>query len=191
MNIYKYVPDSDKYDCLDNMQDWDVFWTGTLLAPSWTPISVPYYARYGQPSDFPHLCGPLPVFSKRAWHALQPLISKAVEALPLICDTEMIPLPRGERKIVPAGPFGPYFAINVLDIVDCLDHDRSEITLYSNGAVMMVDSYAFKAGCLKDKHILKLPETRDLEVLVSEQFKNVVETNKLQGLKFPRVGSSE
>jgi hypothetical protein len=169
-----------------------MFWEGKPLTRVWEPVHVFYYRTTGKSCDFPSLHGYVPVFTTRAWGVLQPLIGHSVEALPLVCDTRIVVPKRGDKMRVPAGPFGPFYAINVLNFVDCLDYDHSEIVWFSHGVVMLVESYAFKnPGLLRGKHIFRLPETRALEVLVSDEFKNTVEKNNLVGLEFPKLGSVE
>lgn len=53
-----------------------------------------------------------------------------------------------------------------------------------DGRVAKVVAYCFKPGCLDGLHMFLLPETSGLEVLVSEDFKNLVEANSLEGLRF-------
>ncbi len=172
MKIYRYVPDVDEYDCLDNVGDWSAFDQGVRLAPHWRPTRVAVDARAGRSGDFPSLLGAIPVLSARAWKALQGLIGERVEALPLDCAA------------------GPYFAINVLDHIDALDYPRSEVERFDDGGVMAIDSYAFKPKVLQGRHIFKLPETAPAETLVSGELKALVEKHKLKGLRFDELGEA-
>jgi len=45
-------------------------------------------------------------------------------------------------------------------------------------------SYAFKSDCFQGKHIIKIPETKNLETLVSEEFVKLVHANSLVGSLF-------
>lgn len=170
MNVYKLIQDSDTYDSLlasrEARQRLDEF--GKPQAQSWEPLPVDVYS-VGRSGDFPSLRRDVPVFSEGAWQVLRPLIELSVEALPLI------------------GTKDSYLAINVLDIADCLDHSRAKISLLPSGGVMSVDKYVFKDGCLNNRHIFKLPETAVQEVLVSEEFKQLVERSGLKGLMFRKV----
>ncbi len=173
MVVYQFIQDSDAYNYLDNRGDWTALEQGKPLARSWGPPSVGVDEHAGRWPDFPSLLLSIPVFSARAWGVLRPLVGASVEALPLDC---------------PAGP--SYFAINVLDHVEALDHDRSAIVRFTDGGIMMVDSYAFKPGLLNGKHMFKLPETATIEVLVSGDFKELVERHRLTGLLFKELGSA-
>jgi hypothetical protein len=172
MSVYKLVPDSDVYDSLlyDSPDSLEVNlrFDGRTLAQVWTPLRVVVYS-VGRPGDFPSWSSHIPVFSERAWRILEPLIETSVEALPLAC----------------AG--GPFVAINVTDVADCLDPGRAEIKRFSTGEVMDVKSYAFKEGCLGARNIFKIPEALLNDVFVSENFKRAVEDAGLEGLIFRQV----
>lgn len=172
MIIYTIVPESDIYHSLllESSNDWDVFqqFDGRKLGDSWTPIPVKIY-RSLEAGDFPSLASHVPVFSRRALQSLSPLIGDCIEALPLKNNVEEL------------------YAINVLDVVDCLDYSRSEFKYFSDGEIMDIVRYAFKADCIRDKHIFKVRESPLNRVLVSEEFKNVVEGSGLEGLIFRLV----
>ena len=51
-------------------------------------------------------------------------------------------------------------------------------------AILAIYKYAFKEEAIKDKHLFKCPEMKDLEVYVSAAFKRLVEDNQLVGLAF-------
>jgi hypothetical protein len=185
VNLYRYVADSDKYDSLDDEGDW--IWEAKPLAKSWKPARVAYYTNKGKCGDFISLTGPVPVFGERAWEVLRPLIGESVEALPLICDRKIVAPRYGDIKKVPAGPFGPFCAIHVLKVVDCLDRKKSGIS-EDEDTVYFVPKYVFRPHRWKGEAIFKLPETQGLEVLVSDEFKNVVKENNLKGLEFVKLG---
>lgn len=187
MNIYRIIPDSDSYECIyPRVEDEDIlfFFDAEPLSAKWVPLPVVLDERLREnvmdapipmKGDFPSLYRPTPVFSERAWGALSPLIKGSVEALPLIH-------PSGDR----------YFAINVLDVIDCLDLATTKLTRNDvTGRVSSIQAYHFRPNLLRGKHMFKLPETKGLEVLVSEEFKQAVENNGLKGLifwKLPLIG---
>jgi hypothetical protein len=170
MGVYKLIQDSDNFDSLLMSREvrprFEKF--GRPLAATWQPAPVETYA-VGRAGDFPSLRRDVPVFSERAWHTLKPLIGGEAEALPL----------SGTRE--------PYYAINVLDIADCLDRARSKIKWLSTGNINSIEKHVFKEGCLEGKHIFKLPETARQEVFVSEEFKQLVESSSLEGLMLRKV----
>lgn len=78
-----------------------------------------------------------------------------------------------------------FYVINVTDVIDCLDYEKSELKLFpSSGRVMRVIRYAFRTEKLKNATIFKLPEFPNGISYVTERFKNVVEENNIKGFKF-------
>lgn len=172
MTIYRIVPDSDTYHSLSiiDSEHVEIFrqFTGKSLAHSWFPVQVRIF-RAKKSGDFPSLLSHVPIFSERALQILRPLISNSLEALPLKCD------------------FGKFYAANILDVVDCLDDSLANIERFSSGRIMAIERYAFKEDCIEGKHIFKIPETALQDVLVSDNFKSLVEENGLLGLEFKQV----
>jgi len=81
-----------------------------------------------------------------------------------------------------------FYVINVTDLIDCLDYDKSEIKRFpSSGRVMRVIKYVFKIEKLKNVTIFKLPEFPKAISYVTEKFKNVVEENNIKGFKFKEL----
>ena len=79
-----------------------------------------------------------------------------------------------------------FYVINVIEVVDCLDYDRSKIKRYpSFNRVMDVIQYVFVKSKLRDKIIFKLPEFVNRKIYVTEEFKKAIEENdnrlKLEG----------
>jgi hypothetical protein len=172
MAVYKMVPDTDKYHRLvlgESGQRIVNRFLGRSLKKRWKPLSVSIYKskKWG---DFPRLESHVPVFSDKALKILEPLIADSIEALPLISDSKR------------------FFAVHVLDLVDCLDYERSEVKRFPEGNIMRIGWYVFKKGCIDGKHIFRIREAPLKDVLVSEEFKRVVEESKLEGVDFDKVG---
>ena len=101
---------------------------------------------------------------------LVPIIHDSVEFLPVKCETRNL------------------FVVNVLRVIDCLDHDHSRLVKSpSTGKVLMIDQYSFYDGCTDNHNIFKIPEMLTNHVFVSDEFKATVEDNNLGGLLFIRV----
>lgn len=80
---------------------------------------------------------------------------------------------------------GQWYAVNVTNIVDCLDLDNSRIQRFpSTGRVMRIDEYVFHDEAIKDNHLFLLPESRNSFPYATEYFKGLVEGNGLTGIKF-------
>lgn len=74
------------------------------------------------------------------------------------------------------------YVVNITNIIDCLDYDKSEIKRFpSSGRVMRVIKYVFKIEKLKNTTIFKLPECPKGISYVTEEFKKVVEENNIKG----------
>jgi hypothetical protein len=175
MKYYVYRPDADNYAGIGasaNEHDKivDIHYNDQPLLGSWKPVV--FHGFDDNPvieGDFPSLSDfwEIPVMSQRAWRVLRPLIEYCCEALPIENHTGR-----------------PFTIIHVMDTVDCLDLDASEVERYADGRVMHIDRYALKEDMLKDKHIFKLPRESGRELLVNEVFRGAVERNNLEGLVF-------
>ena len=81
-----------------------------------------------------------------------------------------------------------FYVINVIDVIDCLDYEKSELKLFpSSGRVMRVIKYAFRTEKLKNATIFKLPEFPNGISYVTEEFKKIVEENNITGFKFKEL----
>lgn len=177
MKIYHTKPNANNYDNLVAVNEEDeillLHFLGDLhwykLPESWQSIRVDFYGEIKQRGDFPSIAALHLTFSEKALRILQPIMGESVELLPVMCTN-------GER----------YFVIKIVDVVDCLDYSRAVVRRNSHsGRVSVIDSFAFKDGCIGDRNIFRLPELN--QALVSQAFKDCVENNGLEGLKFKQV----
>src|SRR5689334_17639452 len=152
----------------DWSRDWDVMvvrdpdeWSGPdmqfdgrPLAATWRPPEVVVARQEKRNPDFPSFlfCTHVPIFSARALEALHPLMAGRVEALPL------------------AGVPQPYFAVHVLDLVDCLDYDKSQLTQYPAGSWVNLDKPVFRMDQIEGKHIFRDRRFWSSWIYVSEAF---------------------
>jgi hypothetical protein len=148
---------------------------GMRCADGWQPVPMerlPATARKnrGKPVDIICLMGLGFAFSDRAVGVLTPLIGDVIELLPLAYD----------------GP-GRFQVVNLLDIVDCLDEERSSLARYSDGEISIVYRYVFKPGNTDGHHLFKCKQCL-LHDLVSAEFKARVEEKGLVGAYFTPVG---
>jgi hypothetical protein len=173
MSVYIYSPDSDHFDSLilpKSLSYSKIFEGFDSEHPikRWNAVRCPVY-RVGQRGDFPSLSGFVPAFSGRALKALQPLLGEQIEALPLECDEDS------------------FFAIHVLQVVNCLDEARSELERDPDGEVFHIGRYVFDEKCLHGKHLFRLRQAPMYKVFASTSFKKQVEAAGLCGLDFPRA----
>lgn len=179
MGYYVYRPDANNFAGIgfsldDHERIVQVHFTDTPLAHKWIPpVAHGFEDNPETEGDFPSLSNydEIPVMSQRAWEVLRPLIGYCCEALPIIHPTGK-----------------PYFIIHVMETVDCLDADRSDLTRNATtGRVNRIYRYAFKSGMLQGKHIFKLPLESSGELIVDENFRRAVEANRLRGLEFKEL----
>ena len=174
--FYRYDPDANAFASIGASSEEDVVpihSTDDSLLGAWKPIIFHGYDdNPPREGDFPSLNDfyRIPVASNRAWQAIEPLVGYCCEALP-------ISHPSGN----------PYFIIHVMDTIDCLDEDASELTRRFDGRVYDIDRYAFKRDCVSGKHIFKLPRKSGGELIVDDDFRRVVEENGLKGLRFQEL----
>lgn len=126
----------------------------------------------GPRGDFPYLSSHVPVASPRAWEMLRPHIEQAVQALPL--DVQ------GEE----------YQALNVLDVLDCLDPERSELRV-SDGEVVGVRRWALREDVVEGHDIFKARNAELQVALASEQFRGWVEEAGLKGARLDPVSEAD
>ena len=178
MKIYEYIADGDRHNYFITDQEHHEVKTsvgrGVSLINSWKPIPVRNF--FGEKeglflnkiSDFPSLRDP--VLSEKAWKVFEPYIKHYVEPLPLIT------------------PEGKYFALNILNIIDALDKEKSEVSYNRvTNRVSRILKHVFHTDKIEGQLIFKVPETLGLGVYVSEEFKKIVEDNNLKGLDFSTV----
>ena len=154
----------------------EIFHRNGPLASRWKPIRV--LVLDDEPleaGDFPVLYDypRLPVFSQRAWDVLSGRIACRWEALPIIHPSKK-----------------PFYLIHVMEVLDCVDHARSEIEYYDDGRVASIERYCLKPELLVGKHIFRTPVASGSYLLVDDVFREAVESHKLKGLDFhaiPRV----
>ena len=104
------------------------------------------------------------MFSQRAWDVLNARIGCRWEALPIIHPSKK-----------------PFYLIHVMEVIDCVDHARSEIEYYDDGRVASIERYCLKPELLVGKHIFRTPMASRGYLLVDDVFRQVVESPQAQG----------
>lgn len=179
MNIWKVSADANNYDNLTmcDEKEWDRFmeyqFDGRALKESWKSFEVKEIEEIRR-GDLPCLFGAILVFSNKAINVLSDFLNGNAETLPISYDKE------------------DYFIINVTNVKDCIDYDKADVKRFkSSGKIMRFIKYAFIPERVKDEHIFKIDGYSKGCVFVSDKFKNVVESNGLQGFLFEEVWNSE
>ena len=143
---------------------------GESFGQKWRPLLVELIQHKGaELGNFLNLSPGILVCDQVALEIIEPLISASVEVLPLQCES------------------GSFWAINVTNIVDCLDRSSSEFEYLASGNLKRISRYVFKSNCVENEPIFKIPERRGKEIFVLDDFKQLVESNGLKGLTFRKV----
>ena len=151
--------------------DLDYFKThfvGQPMKHDWQPPPVTIHGKSLRLCDFVVWMAKAPVCSEKAKLSLEPVIGSFVEFLLL---TEL----RGK----------PYYAMNVLKIVDCLDVARSEIDYFDHDPkrISAINTFAFLPDRVENVPIFRVPQPTS-RVFVTQKFADVVVANKLVGASF-------
>lgn len=182
MKYYQYLPDSNHFKGygLDQKDKYiiDMHYQSQRLSPKWTPVVLHGFDDNPEvEGDFPSLSSyrKVPIFSRHALDVLFPLISDSIEVLPVVH-------PSGDE----------FFIINVLELLDCLDEEKSEVRRSQiDGRISRVFSYCFHPALIEGKHIFKTPLESGAGLFVDEEFKQLVEENNLKGLEFNELPMAE
>jgi hypothetical protein len=138
----------------------------------WAPPPVKVDGKSLRLRDFVSWMLQAPVVSLKAKECLEPLISPFVEFLPLV---EL-------RGIA-------YFAMNVIQLVDCLNYGDSEI-LYSKSdpdRILRIKEYRFRSDRVRTVPVFKVPEVPS-DVFVMQPFVDLIIRTRLTGAKFADPG---
>jgi hypothetical protein len=126
-------------------------------------------------SDFPWLTGNLPAFTRPAHEALAPLLDAAGRPIKLTSSN-------GEELV----------GLHVDVILDALDWDRSEITRFTSGRLMEIDSHVFRPEVIGSTPIFRLAEIeRAGWTYVSQEYVDAVEMTGFPGAEFELLWTTE
>jgi hypothetical protein len=131
--------------------------------------------------NFLHLCSGAFVTDSLAADRLRIILEIAGELLPFAHDGS------------------PFFLLNVLECVNCLDDQSTEwVKGKTTGAKIRILKYHFDRGRLSESTLFKIPETAASEVLCVEgikdpedEFKAQVEASGFKGLMFEKLWSDQ
>lgn len=180
MRVWRWGYESDKFETITFplmsevfAQYFDPYFNGLPLNDKWGEVQVETYQKR-KPADCTGIGNNIPIFGERAAQVLDTLLADQAELLPL------------------QHPDKTLYAINVIRVVDALDHERSEIEwLAGRPLAKKIHKYVFKPQALEGCTIFKIPERKSLRVFVTDAFKEAVEANKLKGFSFELLWDSE
>lgn len=134
---------------------------------NWRPLAVTASKDELPPCDFPSLTAGVFVFNRRAKEALEDLLEPVGQFLPLLTSQ------------------GEHYAYNVINRIDVLNEERSEVSRFESGRVMMVRRYEFHPEKVQNQVIFQIPQ-ETTRIYVTHNFMERVEKYGLTGLK-PRL----
>ncbi|MFC4321425.1 imm11 family protein [Litchfieldia salsa] len=139
-------------------------------------IDVSTYNK-GRKSDFPAGLLSPPVMSEKAVEVLRSLLEEKVEFVPMHKDNEK------------------YYAINVVNTLDCIDPELSEARTF-HGITIEYPKIVFKSEVVVSQDIFKYlfhdsKKVQVVDVFVSDAFRNRVIDSGLEGFDFIEVWNSE
>jgi hypothetical protein len=180
MNIYCPYPDVDNYDSFypENMKEGTEILNRFLNLGKyqnieekgeWKPLPVHVNSVGTKRGDFLGIGARQFTCNGRGWKILEPLIGRSVK-------TFSVKYNQSEYSIIKA-----------TNIIDCLDYSKSDVFRYQEiGRVLWVNKYVFREELIKGEHLFAIPEIK-FNILVSQEFKDCVEKNDLEGLLFQQV----
>lgn len=177
MKIWILDCDVDTYENLTWKKELDINFVqsfdGMKKLKDWKPVQVK--RMYGRTfSNTPGLSPHIPVFDKKAINVLSDLLEGNAEILPLDCED------------------GFFYAINVINIMDCIDYERSKYKTFRDGKrIMRFVTYVFNEEKIKGMHLFKIKDEPLKRPFVSDKFRKKVIDNNLTGFKFELAWDSE
>jgi len=138
------------------------------------------------------------VCSEKAKQLIEPLLQGNVEFLPLLPRSKAHKkIPRlnqifqrkAYKPIIQMIPESPYYMLNITNIEpsEVIDNEQSDIGIDANGVIYMVEQLAFHPQKIQNIHLFKIDNGGTYfksATFISDQLKNIIETNYLTGITF-------
>ena len=165
------------YDVEDDVRQTLDYTRGKLS--KWKPVNVSYATEVSQDtderheriSDFTNLSGRI-ICDEVSRSIIYELVKDHVDFLPLLSSTIT------DRR---------FYMLHPSTELDCLDNERSEFSRLSSGYIMGIKRHSFKADCVGDVPIFRVPGNPGTRPYVNDIFKQLIEDNNLTGLEFRKV----
>lgn len=170
---------SDKYP-LQKISDFD---TGEKKADNWNPPGIRWFDDDGRNLDkskdpdisYISTASSL-ILTPHTSDIIRPVINEVAELLPVSFNGELWNL------------------LNVYNVIDVLDKKNCEYDIRKNGQVGRLKKLAFRPDKVPHAKLFKIPERRSRIYFAEHHpddsennFKNIVEKNKLFGIEFVKV----
>ncbi|MEZ0265866.1 MAG: DUF1629 domain-containing protein [Phycisphaerae bacterium] len=176
--LFLYRPDANRFAGIGIDGEFDdvigrIHKSDVPLLPTWRPIPFHWFSD-NQPTrgDFPSLSNywVVPVMSESAETILNSRLHGRYEALPIY-----------------GGSTDRLSILHVMETVDCLDLEKSEVERYSDGGVMRVLRYAVRREEVEGRHVFKLPQEHGRALIIDQVFKDWITDAGLTGLTFRKL----
>lgn len=182
MRIWTLDNTIEKYDMIQ-VKEFDHYYNnyfdlgfkGKSMVHDWPMVEMKTIQQ-GKKSDAPYCSPKIPVFTQKVIEVLNDLLDNCAEYLPLIHSDYT-----GQDQL---------YAVNVLDLRDCIDHDKSQRKIFSTGKMGGFIKYAFKPDVVQDAHMFKINDLPFIE-FYSDEFREKALRNNLRGFRFTEVWNSE
>lgn len=176
MKIWEMSFEVDKYNFFDGDKikiEKNIHFKGKSLIDVWENIDVDTYYKKKKIPDGIRFTYGAALFN-----------DKALEKLSLYLDGKVEILPFYHEGI-------KYHVINVLNVIDAVDYDKSVFDRRVDGEIASFSKYVLREEVVKNQHIFKVPVQNTLMIHVSDEFKKCVEDSKLKGFIFEELWDSE
>lgn len=190
MKIFKVCADHDKYDACGidfsacakdhpGTENYDMLFhlDGTPVASTWWPRKMKRYDDAPLGDYISKLSGDVLIMRRTVIEILRPVLGN-IEILPLDCD------------------FGDYWAVNILDVLDCIDYNHAEVKRfpkkneYETPRIMRFINYAFHPDKIQGHHVFKIVDCPKAAIFVDETFLNEIAKHDITGFKCKLVWES-
>ena len=176
MRVWELLVDSDRALILrSDLDSLAELFVGKPLGERWRPPKVEVLGKTRPLRDFVSWTLQAPVVSERAMTLFTSLVHDSCEFLPLL-------VLRGKQ----------YFAVNVLEIVDCLDETVSDLwrSPTDPNHIIGAGSFVFDERKMKEAPIFKIPQYL-VTVFVTAPFVDAVKGSQLTGAVFSNPGQNK
>lgn len=125
-------------------------------------------AEAGEISDIANV-GVIPIFKPHAKKLIEDYVKDLVEWVAFKHDI-----------------YGICYGMNALNVIDCIDEKRSKLTPHHFN-----EKYEMKSKNIPFSLVFKIPNDKKLCVFCTEEFKNIIEDNRLKGLAYELIWESK
>ncbi|NEW04643.1 hypothetical protein GK047_01210 [Paenibacillus sp. SYP-B3998] len=164
------------YKDYEEYKEHKILFKGNSLKEAWNIYEM-IVEKEGEHSDFPYANLGTVMASERVRNLLIEKLQNNIEFLQVTT------------------PIGSHYFINVINKLDCIDHDNSLAKRYSDGMLDEYTNLSLLEDKLQDQYIFKIyvPEINDVlfKTYVTDKFKSILEGNNLTGYQLIEVWDSE